>query len=161
MLAKHDEWATQPDLMKVLNKEFHFTLEVCATEQNRALPKLPYMGLDNNLNALEYDWGNPGGVCYCNPPYSKLGEFVEKAFNEGADKKIVLLIPAYTDTKYFQVRIAAWAEQVRFLKGRLKFWENGAPGKDSARFPSAVVVFSPYGRHINSPAVQFWDWQGT
>ena len=29
-----DEWATPKDLFKQLNQEFHFDLDVCATEEN-------------------------------------------------------------------------------------------------------------------------------
>ena len=78
---------------------------------------------------------------------------IEKAVVEidcGNAERVVMLIPARTDTKAWQRyilheaafdRIAAPEniELVRFLPGRLKF--EGA-GKDAAPFPSAVVVWS-------------------
>ena len=76
---------------------------------------------------------------FCNPPYGKeIKHWVEKSFNEGKKQntKVVMLIPARTDTKYFHEFIYNKAE-IRFVKGRLKF---GAC-KNSAPFPSMVVVF--------------------
>lgn len=75
---------------------------------------------------------------FCNPPYSKIGEWVKKAFYEGRKDNtlVVLLIPARTDTKYFHDYILHRAE-VRFIKGRLKFGD----AKNSAPFPSMIVIF--------------------
>ena len=75
---------------------------------------------------------------FCNPPYSKISDWVEKAFRETRNDKtlVVLLIPARTDTRYFHDYINNRAE-IRFIKGRLKFGES----KNSAPFPSMVVIF--------------------
>ena len=58
--------------------------------------------------------------------------------NNRNNNYIVMLLPARTDTKWFHDYILGKAE-VRFIKGRLKF--GGA--KNSAPFPSMVVVFRP------------------
>ena len=47
-----------------------------------------------------------------------------------------MLIPARTDTKYWH-KFVMKASEVYFVKGRLKFGDS----KNSAPFPSAVVVF--------------------
>ena len=75
---------------------------------------------------------------FCNPPYSNIAEWVEKAFRETRNDNtvVVLLIPSRTDTKYFHNYIYHRAE-IRFIKGRLKF--NGS--KTSAPFPSMIVIF--------------------
>lgn len=75
---------------------------------------------------------------FCNPPYSKIADWVKKAFYEGQKDNtlVVLLIPARTDTRYFHDFILHRAE-IRFLKGRLKFGD----AKNSAPFPSMVVIF--------------------
>lgn len=51
---------------------------------------------------------------------------------------VVMLLPARTDTRWFQQFILNRAE-VRFLKGRLRFETNGIPG-GPAPFPSMIVV---------------------
>ena len=80
-----------------------------------------------------------GGGCrvFCNPPYSNISEWVEKAYRESQQDHtlVVLLIPARTDTRYFHDYIYQRSE-IRFIKGRLKF-----SGKGSAPFPSMIVIF--------------------
>ncbi|MEH7246485.1 DNA N-6-adenine-methyltransferase [Neobacillus niacini] len=60
-----------------------------------------------------------------------------KAFEESSKgATVVCLIPARTDTKYWHDYVMK-ADEIRFVKGRLKFGGS----KNSAPFPSAVVVF--------------------
>ena len=75
---------------------------------------------------------------FCNPPYSQIARWVEKAFDEGHKDNtvVVLLIPARTDTRYFHNFIYGRSE-IRFIRGRLKFGES----VNSAPFPSMVVIF--------------------
>ena len=79
-----------------------------------------------------------GHRVFCNPPYSEISKWVEKAFRESRNDNtlVVMLIPARTDTRYFHNFINNRAE-VRFVRGRLKFGD----AKTSAPFPSMVVVF--------------------
>lgn len=82
-----------------------------------------------------------GGTVFCNPPYGRsVAEWVRKCSMEASrkDTTVVMLLPARTDTRWFQQFILNRAE-VRFLKGRLRFETNGVPG-DSAPFPSMIVV---------------------
>ena len=81
-----------------------------------------------------------GETVFCNPPYGrKIYDWVAKCYHESRkpNTKVVLLIPARTDTRYFHDFIYHKAEEVRFLRGRLKF--GGA--KNSAPFPSMIVIF--------------------
>ena len=121
-----------------MNKEFEFTLDPCADENNHKCD-FYYSKEDNGLLA---DWG--GNVVFCNPPYGKeIGLWVKKSYetykNAWNYKKrtiVVMLIPARTDTKWFHEYIYGKAE-IRFIKGRLKFGDS----KNSAPFPSMVVIF--------------------
>ena len=81
-----------------------------------------------------------GGGCrvFCNPPYSQIDKWVEKAYRETREDNtlVVMLIPARTDTRYFHDYIYQRSE-IRFVKGRIKFGE----AKYNAPFPSMVVIF--------------------
>ena len=80
------------------------------------------------------------GKVWCNPPYGReQAKFVLKAYEESVkhNSTVVVLIPARPDTKLWQNIIFPNANQICFIKGRLKF--GGA--KESAPFPSALVVF--------------------
>jgi len=130
--SKSNEWATPIEFYKELDNEFHFNLDPCSDDTNYKCEKHFTLADDG----LSQNWG--GYRVFCNPPYSDIGKWVEKAFREGHKDNtiVVMLIPARTDTKYFHDYILHRSE-IRFIKGRLKFGE----GKNSAPFPSMVVIF--------------------
>lgn len=85
--------------------------------------------------------GGGGETVFCNPPYGRnIGDWIRKASQEASkpDTLVVLLVPARTDTRWFQNHILHRAE-VRFLPGRLKYEVNGQAG-EAAPFPSMIVV---------------------
>jgi len=129
--SNSDEWFTPQTFFDEINKEFNFTLDAAATKENTKCKK--FFNIDNN--GLEQDWE---GVVFCNPPYSNIKLWVEKAYNESLEgTKIVMLIPVRSDTKYFHKWIYGKAE-LRFIKGRLKFSDS----KNSAPFPSMLVIYN-------------------
>lgn len=127
-----DEWSTPQNMFDELDKEFRFTLDPCAADDNHKCDK--YFTLEND--GLSENWG--GYRVFCNPPYSEIDKWVEKAYRETRNDNtlVVLLIPSRTDTRYFHNYIYQRAE-IRFVKGRLKFGD----GKGSAPFPSMIVIF--------------------
>lgn len=74
---------------------------------------------------------------WCNPPYSNVTAWVRKAFLESREDGtvIAMLLPARTDTKWYQNYVLHRAE-VRFLAGRVKFG-----GASNAPFPSVIVIY--------------------
>lgn len=132
--SKTDLWETPQDFFDHLNDEFHFNVDVCATPDNAKCDI--YFTKEND--GLSQSWG--GYTCWCNPPYGReIGKWVQKAFLSSKDgSTVVMLLPARTDTKWFHEYIYNQAE-IRFIKGRLKFGNS----KNSAPFPSMVVVFRP------------------
>lgn len=131
--SKTDLWETPQELFDELNYEFHFTLDVCALPEN-AKCSVYYTPQQNGLSK---PWN---GVIWCNPPYGKgVGEWVRKALSASVGgATVVMLLPARTDTRWFHEYIYGKAE-IRFIKGRLKFGGS----KNSAPFPSMIVVFRP------------------
>ena len=105
-----DNYATPPELYNELNKEFNFDFDPC-----------PYNGGDIINDGLKIDWGKSNFV---NPPYSqKLKEqFIIKGIEEMKKGNVsVFLIPVSTSTKLFHDYIKPNANEIRFLKGRVKF----------------------------------------
>lgn len=130
--SNSDEWSTPQNIYSSLNTEFGFNLDPCATNENHKCERY----FTKEQNGLLQNWG--GCTVFCNPPYSKIAKWVEKAYREAQQDNttVVLLIPARTDTRYFHDFIMHRSE-IRFIRGRLKFsgHENSAP------FPSMVVIF--------------------
>lgn len=87
---------------------------------------------------------------FVNPPYSKARErWVEKCIEAGRDgRKVVLLIPAATDTRIFQ-RALASASAVTLIRGRVKFGilrDNGR--QQAASHPSALINWGADASHL-------------
>lgn len=127
-----EEWATPQDFFDVLNAEFWFTLDPCATHENHKCAQ--YFTKEDD--GLAQDWGNE--TVFCNPPYgNKIRLWVEKCREHGKrGGTAVLLLPARTDTRWFHDLIYHQAE-IRFVRGRLKFGGS----QHNAPFPSMVVIF--------------------
>jgi len=130
------EWETPPEVFDPLNKEFGFTLDVCASAENYKCGRY----FDSTTDAFGEPWPHTD-VCWMNPPYGReIIHWVNHAYCVGENGgKVVCLLPARTDTKWWHDYVMKAAE-VRFIKGRIKF--VGAPA--SAPFPSAIVVFRPH-----------------
>ena len=131
--SSNTEWSTPQDFFDKLNEEFHFTLDPCAQHHTAKCSKY-YTREDDGL---AQDWG--GETVFCNPPYGRdIAKWVEKCREESRkpNTKVVMLIPARTDTRWFHQHIYNKAE-IRFIKGRLKFGQSNC----SAPFPSMVVIF--------------------
>ena len=134
--SKTDLWETPQDLFDKLNKEFHFALDVCATPENAKCEEF----YTKEQDGLKQPWK---GTVWCNPPYGRqIGEWVRRAFLASVSgSTVVMLLPARTDTKWFHDYIYRRNNvEIRFIRGRLKFGGN----KNSAPFPSMVVVFMPH-----------------
>ncbi|OAW28339.1 DNA N-6-adenine-methyltransferase [Staphylococcus hominis] len=131
--SKSNEWATPQNLFDELNDEFNFTLDPCATDENAKCSK--YFTIEDD--GLSKDWSND--VVFMNPPYGReIKKWIMKAYEESLNgATVVCLIPARTDTTYWHDFIFGKANDIRFLKGRLKFGNS----KNSAPFPSAIVVY--------------------
>lgn len=126
-------WETPQEFFDELNLEFHFDLDVCALPENAKCARY----YTPKQDGLSQPWK---GVCWCNHPYGReIGSWVRRGFFASAGgATVVMLLPARTDTRWFHEYIYGKSE-VRFIKGRLKFGGS----KNSAPFPSMVVIFRP------------------
>ena len=143
-----DDRRTPPDLLAEcmeLARVDAFDIDVAANDQNAVAPDL----YDIELNGLERIWY---GRVWCNPPYSDLRPWVEKAQREaeiGRCNDIAMLLPANrTEQAWWQDIIEParrrGALAVYFLRGRRRFDRPGwtAPTKgDRPPFGLCLVVW--------------------
>ena len=135
--AKTVEWGTPPDLFEEFDREFHFTLDPCASVENAKCAKF-YTKEDDGLSK---SWA--GERVFMNCPYGKeASNWIAKAYFESQYAEVIVgLLPARTDVRWFHDFVYKKAE-VRFLKGRVKF--VGRDGKaGTATFPSIIIVWRP------------------
>ena len=126
-----DLWSTPQDFFDEQNAIYGFTLDVCATADNAKCARY-FTEADNGL---EQPWH---GACWMNPPYGRaIGLWMRKAYESHlTGATVVCLVPSRTDTRWWHDY--AMKGQIEFIRGRLKFGD----AKNSAPFPSALVVFS-------------------
>lgn len=126
-------WATPQEFFEYYNNIYRFNLDVCASRENAKCPRY----FTEEDDGLSQDW--MAAHCWMNPPYGRtIGKWMAKAYDESQKGSLVVcLVPSRTDTKWWHDY--AMKGEIEFIKGRLKFGDS----KNSAPFPSAVVVFKP------------------
>lgn len=139
--SRTDQWATPRALLEALAAEFGpFDLDVCADASNAAAAA--YFTAEQD--GLRQAW--QARCVWMNPPYGRaIGQWVTQAWRSvlhGEAHRVVCLLPARTDTRWWQQVVQPQAALVRFLPGRVRFGEARA----GAPFPSAVVVFDMTAR---------------
>jgi phage N-6-adenine-methyltransferase len=170
--SKHHVYETPAALFKYLNYFFNFTLDVCATADNAKCKKYYSIADDGLSKPWARDSKGTRGACWMNPPYGDpelpckkdsqgkyictkkkcilrgfhvdeyvpgITDWMDKALLEARrGARVVCLVPARTDSQWWHEY--ATKGQIISIKGRLRFNES----KNSAPFPSALVIFDPF-----------------
>lgn len=124
------EWSTPRELFAELDAVFDFTLDPCASDGNATCARY-FTKADDGL---KQSWD--GERVFMNPPYGRdIGKWMQKAAS--AKALVVCLVPARTDTRWWQDYVVDEKAFVHFVRGRLRFGN----AKASAPFPSAIVVY--------------------
>ncbi|MBD1228959.1 phage N-6-adenine-methyltransferase [Xenorhabdus griffiniae] len=113
-----DLWQTPLPLFMALDIEFGFYLDAAADAQNTLCAHY----LTERDNALECDWASYGAI-WCNPPYSNIKPWIEKAAIECQKQlqPIVMLIPADLSVGWFKLALET-VDEVRLITGgRISF----------------------------------------
>ena len=130
--STNKDWETPDEIFIPLNKEFEFTLDVCASAKNAKCDN--YYTIKDN--ALKLPWT---GTCWMNPPYGQKKRWIEKAYKESLNGALVVcLVPARTNTNWWHDY--CMKGEVRFIRGRPKF--KGA--KYGLPQPLAIIIFDTH-----------------
>lgn len=125
--ASVDDRATDPLFFAKLDRAYHFTVDVAASPHNAKVDR--FYTVDQN--GLEQSWANE--TVWCNPPYSTIRPWVEKAWREcERAEEIVMILPANrTEQVWWQELVEPWRDRgwgltAQFLPGRIRFIAPGA-----------------------------------
>jgi phage N-6-adenine-methyltransferase len=118
-----DDRATPPELFRsIVERHGPFTVDVAASAENAKCARF-FTAQDNGL---EQSWARER--VWCNPPFSNIGPWVEKAWAEfPGTTSIVMLLPANrTEQGWWQDHVEPWRDsgqgiRVEFLRGRQRF----------------------------------------
>lgn len=123
-----DNLGTDPALFGALNDRFWFDLDVAASNYNAKCERFYTPATDG----LKGPWA---GRVWCNPPYSQIREWVEKAWAEwgaGDAQLIVMLLPANRpEQAWWQDLVEPFRDnggalRTEFIRGRQRFVMPGA-----------------------------------
>jgi len=122
-----DNRATPPEWFAEMHARFDFTLDAAASSENHKLPRF----FDRTTNGLEQSWS--GERIWCNPPFSDLGSWAQKAWREASQAPlIVLLVPANrTEQAWWHQYIEPYRDRVgsplrvEFIRNRRRFIAAG------------------------------------
>lgn len=115
-----DDRATTPETFGPLHQRFRFTLDVAALSHNAKLSRY----FTPEQDGLAQSWA--GERVWCNPPYSSIEPWVEKAWTSGADLVAMLLPANRTEQGWWQRQVEPRRDRpggvrVEFLPGRIRF----------------------------------------
>lgn len=131
----NDNVATPSYLLEDLRKEFGELFDPCPLNANPT------------VDGLEMEeWGSKGEACYVNPPFSNIKPWVEKAIEEAAKgKQIIMMLPVRTNSAYWHRFIFPYADEIRFLDKYIQFEGFGK----TCPFSICLVVFRSARRKLN------------
>ena len=131
-----DDWMTPAHIVTAAQEALeHITLDPCASSQNPYNVPTEYRFLEEHDGLLQ-EWF---GRVYMNPPYGRgIGEWINKLVfhrEHGDVEAFVALVPARTDTEWFERLISVQSIRLCFVRRRLRFGSSdvGAP------FPSVAA----------------------
>lgn len=140
-----DDRATPRDLFLLIDARFSFTVDVAATAESAKVQRY----YDREANGLVQSWS--GERVWCNPPYSNLRPWVEKAWREEAAELVVMLIPANrTDQPWWQELVEPHRDRptsclrTEFLPNRIRFTVAGqrrAGPNERPPFGSVLLIW--------------------
>ena len=145
----NDTWATPAWLYRYAEYRFGvFDLDVCASHDSYKCR--PYFTIEDN--SLIQPWAL---FNWCNPPYSNIRPWVEKAALEAnIGNSTVMLLPADFSTQWFKL---VWdlSSDILILNRRIQF--IGAKG--SPKFASFFCLIGPGVLVVDGPKVELVDMQ--
>lgn len=142
LTSKSQQWQTPEVVLDLVRQVGPIVLDPASCDSNPTNALAFYTPDDDGLNK---PWST-NGINYVNPPYKYCKDWVRKMVAErlrGCD--IIALIPARTDTKYWQEMVFPTADSICFWKGRIKFLDPTGEGppveRDPAPMPTALIYW--------------------
>lgn len=157
LMSVNQTWGTPRIFFNYLEERFLFVPDLdAAASSGNAKANFYFTEKDNSLVKQWF------GQVWLNPPFGKvlLPQFLKKC-NEQIKteqvERIMVLIPARTDTKWFHEIVCKGATRIYLIKGRFNFESPYAKEGANAPFPSMLVEYTKMARYHNMPEILTLD----
>lgn len=157
-----DLWSTPKPFFELVAKRYgNFSLDCAASYNNRKCERFLSGPHGNHVDCpcgLCAPWDNfPGSLNWLNPPFSNLGVWVKKCWEESEERgaRIVSLILPSVGSRWFALYVWLFAADIVFLHPRINF--DGTEGTNMR--DSMLVVWDKAGREKNGRRVLLWRWE--
>lgn len=132
-----DEWRSPLPAFEYMNRQHRFVVDLAATDENTLCEDW----FTRERSALEARWHEFSGAGWCNPPYSHIDEWLEKAIDEARNGfTSVFLIPTPNGEGRYADSVFGVASEIIFITGRLAFLKpDGTPVSGNTRGSCFVV----------------------
>ena len=94
-----DTWATPRSFFDWVYERWHPLLDVCASAENTKCPRF----ITAEQDAFHTPWHSTNGVCWCNPPGSEVGRWVDLCArrSEQGNLTVCCLVQAGLSSRWF------------------------------------------------------------
>ena len=137
-IESRDLWQTKQELFDLLDSQYNFTFDCCASEENKKCSKFSDDFLSIESDSLK------GYICWMNPPFSK-SQIMFEHFFKTIKRGVAIFRIDNPETKVWQETIFPHASWIFIPKGRVSYtpFEVGnMRGGNGTRFPSSLVGFN-------------------
>lgn len=111
-----DLWQTPANIYLNLRDEFYFTGDLAASDINHLHDN--YLTEEDDSLSVNWETHFPSGYKWCNPPYSDIRPWIDKAAQHG---EVVMLIPADVSVGWFNEALKTVSEVRLITGGRISF----------------------------------------
>src|SRR6266545_925179 len=118
--SAHADWCTPDPVLELVRLLGPIGLDPCSNERSIVGARVEWTAHDDGLAR---SWAG-FGLVYVNPPYGRktIAAWAAKCHAQGRRAEVVALLPARTDTRWWQMFCAPpGAQAVCFLAGRIRF----------------------------------------
>lgn len=131
---KRDLWETKQEFWDVLDEQYHFEFDCCASNDNKKT-----LRFSNDFNQMkQYHFEDFPLCCWMNPPFSKAFEMFEHFFKV-VKQGVAIYRCDNLETRLWQKVILVNCSWIFIPNKRISY--DGLDG-DGARFPSALIGFN-------------------
>lgn len=139
--SERDEWRTPPAVFEWFHERLRFAWDLASTSENTLCQG---GGITRHDDALALSWASVLSPMrgWCNPPYSDIDPWLEKAVAEARRGfTSAFLIPSPNGEERYHRYVFGAASEVHFIGGRLAFLRPDGTPQAGNRWGSIVVVY--------------------